>query len=175
MLSAINHEVLLAVYSLADSSGLASGISIFFAEWFPFLVLASVIVTVFLKEENEGEVFRVLVRTAFPTFVVWIIVVLIKHFYPSPRPFAELELTPLISVSDPFGSFPSAHAAVFGSIAGTMLVYRIRVARWYILSAILIAIGRVAVGVHWPGDVLTGILLGLAVGFAIAKLLLRKT
>ena len=173
MLSTMNHEILLALYSLATSSALASGVVIFFAQWFPFLVLISAVVYIFL-EENESDIVRILVRTAFPTLVVWLIVALIKHFFPSPRPFAaDLGITPLISVADPFGAFPSAHAAIFASLAGTMFAKYVRAGKWYLLGAILIAIARVAAGVHWPGDVLTGVLLGLVVGFIIAKLLLR--
>lgn len=173
MLSTINHDILLALYSLATSSAVASGLVIFFAQWFPFIVLISVVVYIFL-DENENEVVRILVRTAFPTLIVWLTVALIKHFFPSPRPFAsDLGITPLISVADPFGAFPSAHAAIFGSLAGTMFAKYGRAGRWYLFGAILIAIARVGAGVHWPGDVLTGIILGLAVGFAIEKLLLR--
>lgn len=173
MLSSMNNEILLALYSLAASSELASGVVIFFAEWFPFLVLISAVVYVFLKE-SESEVVRVMVRTAFPTLIVWLTVALIKHFFPSPRPFAaDLSISPLITVADPFGAFPSAHAAMFGALAGTMFAKQVNIGKWYLLAAIFIAVARVGAGVHWPGDVLTGILLGLAVGFSIEKILLR--
>ena len=173
MLSSMNHEILLALYALATSSALASGLVIFFAQWFPFLVLISVVVYIFLKE-NESETVRILIRTAFPTFVVWLIVVLLKHFFPSPRPFAaDLGIAPLISVADPFGAFPSSHAAIFAALAGSMFANRVRVGMWYLFAATLIAVARVAAGVHWPVDVLAGILLGLVVGFVIEKLLLH--
>lgn len=172
MLSTINHDVLLLLYSIATSSSIAGGLVIFFAQWFPFLVLISAVVYIFLRE-NESDTVRVLVRTAFPTLIVWLIVALIKHFFPSPRPFAaDLDILPLISVADPFGAFPSAHAAIFGSLAGTIFANHMREGKWYLLAAIAIGVARVGAGVHWPGDVLTGILLGLAVGFAIEKLLL---
>ena len=174
MLSSMNHDILLALYTLATSSALASGLVIFFAQWFPFLVLISVVVYIFLKE-NESDTVRILIRTAFPIFLVWLIVALIKYFFPSPRPFAaDLGITPLISVADPFGAFPSAHAAIFAALAGAMFANSLRVGIWYLFAAALIAVARVAAGVHWPGDVLTGIVLGLVVGFVVEKLLLRE-
>lgn len=173
MLSKVDHEILLALYALATSSTLASDVVIFFAQWFPFLVLISAVVYIFLKE-SESEVVRIMVRTAFPIFIVWLMVALIKHFFPSPRPFAaDLGIAPLITVSDPFGAFPSAHAAIFASLAGTMFANHFHVGKWFLVGAVIIAIARVGAGVHWPGDVLTGILLGFAVGFVIEKLLLR--
>ena len=175
MLSSMNHEILLALYSLATSSALASGIVIFFAEWFPFLIVASIVLYKFLTTEKEGEILRVLVRTAIPSLIVWVIVAFIKNIFPSPRPFADdLGITPLISVADSFGAFPSAHAAIFGSLAGTMFANHVRVGKWYLLGAIAIAIARVAAGVHWPGDVLAGILFGLLLGFGITKIIFAE-
>ena len=174
MLSALNHDILFSLHVLATSSTLTAGVVIFFAEWFPLLVLISIVVYEFLAVEKEEEVFRVLVRTALPSFIVWIVVMSVKLLFPSPRPFVEMEITPLISVADPFGSFPSAHAAVFGALAGTIFVNHFHVWKWYLISAILISLARVAAGVHWPADVASGILFGLLFGFIIAKLLSRK-
>lgn len=64
-------------------------------------------------------------------------------------------------------SMPSAHAAnAFGQAALFSLC--VRRLKWYLWAvAGLIAISRVFVGVHYPGDVLAGTVVGVAVGVAL--------
>ena len=63
-------------------------------------------------------------------------------------------------------SFPSDHATAAGAIAvGLLLTNR----RWGIVTAVLavvMALTRVYVGAHYPGDVLAGLALGGAVAAA---------
>lgn len=73
-------------------------------------------------------------------------------------------------------SFPSGHAA-FGAFLALVLVWfalrdvRIRALSWTLVGlaslwALLQAAGRVAIGVHYPSDVLAGLSLGFATGGA---------
>ncbi|WP_422753834.1 phosphatase PAP2 family protein [Micromonospora sp. WMMD708] len=60
-------------------------------------------------------------------------------------------------------SFPSNHATIAGALATAVLLLS---PRWGLLAAplaLLAAFSRVFVGVHYPHDVLAGLLLGLAV------------
>ena len=174
MFASVNHDILIFLYTLATSSDFFRAVFIFLAEWFPYLVVASVVIYESATQVKEHEIMRVIIRTAFPSFVVWVVVFFIKLFFPSPRPFAgDLGITPLVSVTDPFGSFPSAHAAVFSALAGTMLANHFHAWKWYLLAAILIALARVATGVHFPIDVLVGTVLGLFLGFFLSKILMR--
>jgi undecaprenyl-diphosphatase len=67
------------------------------------------------------------------------------------------------------GSFPSGHAA--GSFAFAAFVWSSdRRAGWPIVAfAFLVAISRVALGVHYPSDVAAGAVLGAALGWAGAR------
>jgi undecaprenyl-diphosphatase len=88
------------------------------------------------------------------------------------RPYSTLpHVLVLVSRSTDF-SFPSDHAVMAGSVtAGLFLVNR-KLAVVSLLAAGLMAFTRVYVGVHYPGDVLMGLLLGAAVSL-IGFLLLR--
>jgi undecaprenyl-diphosphatase len=71
-------------------------------------------------------------------------------------------------------SFPSGHAA--GSFAFAVFVSRLdRRAAWFAFPlATLVAVSRVALGVHYPTDVLCGALLGSAIGWVGSALYERR-
>jgi len=65
-------------------------------------------------------------------------------------------------------AMPSSHAAnAFGQAILFALLYA-RVRWWLVGLATLIAISRVFVGVHYPGDIIAGALLGTLVALAMA-------
>ncbi|MGE0041879.1 MAG: phosphatase PAP2 family protein [Vicinamibacterales bacterium] len=81
------------------------------------------------------------------------------------RPFDALDGVRVIDTRPVTSSFPSGHAA--SAVAGALAVSRIWPAAapvWWGL-AVLIAVSRVYVGVHYPFDVVAGALVGLLVGY----------
>lgn len=170
MFASLNQSLLLSLYTFTASYSLTTDLAIFFAEWFPYLVIISVLLYEIYAQDKEHKIVGAVVRTLIPSLLVWFSVMLFKYVYPAARPFAaDLGITPLVGVTDPFGSFPSAHAAVFGALAGAMLGNRFHGWKWYLLSALMIAIARVATGVHWPVDVIVGLCFGFVVGFLITR------
>jgi undecaprenyl-diphosphatase len=90
----------------------------------------------------------------------------VKPFFDRARPFDVLEIH-LIDARPASASFPSGHAAM--AMAGTLAVTRMLPHSGWILwpMAIVIAISRLYLGVHWPSDVAGGILLGFATGWLV--------
>ncbi|MBB3175962.1 phosphatase PAP2 family protein [Variovorax sp. Sphag1AA] len=86
---------------------------------------------------------------------------LIGHFWNRPRPFV-LGLGFLHLHHGPSASFPSSHATAYGAIAFSFLLMAGHRAFGCILLvlAVLVAVARVVVGVHYPMDVLFGLILG---------------
>ncbi|MHB8921646.1 MAG: phosphatase PAP2 family protein [Halothiobacillus sp.] len=90
----------------------------------------------------------------------------IKPILDVPRPPAVLaaDMMYLIGHRLDHGSFPSGHAVTAFTLAGLMIVGLRLSTSWtalVLLVASLLGISRMAVGVHWPTDVLAGSLIGL--------------
>ena len=89
------------------------------------------------------------------------------------RPFAVNPLVELLVVAPLDASFPSGHtavsfAAVFALKAGDSPLWKPA-----LVLASVIAFSRLYLYVHWPTDVLAGMLLGAALGYA-ANLAVKK-
>jgi undecaprenyl-diphosphatase len=84
---------------------------------------------------------------------------------PLSRPVPE----PLLETPSTY-SFPSGHATVAFACA-TVLALAVPRLRWWLYAlAALIAFSRVYVGVHYPGDVVAGAVLGVAIATALRML-----
>lgn len=79
------------------------------------------------------------------------------------RPFVAMPhvLTLVHHAADP--GFPSDHATACGALAVGILLASRRLGAVAALIGLLVAFARVYVGVHYPGDVLAGLLLGAVV------------
>jgi undecaprenyl-diphosphatase len=93
----------------------------------------------------------------------------ISHVWDRPRPYeAHAGAHTWVARShDP--SFPSDHASAAFGIAFAVLMFDRVAGALFVAAAALIGFGRVLVGVHYPGDVLAGALVGLASAVVVVR------
>lgn len=90
----------------------------------------------------------------------------LKHVFERPRPCADMEVHLLVNCGSGF-SLPSSHAA---NLFGQAFFYRTVApkSQFYLIAlAIIVALSRVFVGVHYPFDILAGAALGTIIGYII--------
>jgi undecaprenyl-diphosphatase len=89
------------------------------------------------------------------------------HAFNERRPFVALPHVLVLAHHSADAGLPSDHATLAGAVlAGLWFVDR-RLAVVATVVGLLLAADRVYVGVHYPGDVIAGALLGLAVATAL--------
>lgn len=127
-------------------------------------ILLAVVFLFFKKTRAAG--FAAVVAIALDFVIVNLI---LKNAVNRPRPWTEWEeiegFYAAFGVRKPTDtSFPSGHAAVCFAVAVAVLP-RLRLAALPVLfAAILVAVSRIYLCVHYPSDVLGGILIGSACG-----------
>lgn len=96
---------------------------------------------------------------------------LISHLWVRPRPYASHhDGLHLLSAPSADPSFPSDHAAAAFAIAfAVFLVWR-RVGIGFLVAATLIAVSRLALGMHYPSDVVAGMLVGWSSAALVVRL-----
>lgn len=88
-----------------------------------------------------------------------------------PRPYAVLNHLLLLVPPTLDPAFPSDHAVMAGAVAAGLWMVSRRLGVLATVAAVTMAAARVYVGVHWPGDVLAGLVLGAAVSLVGYRLL----
>ena len=95
----------------------------------------------------------------------------IAHVWDRPRPFtAHAAATHLLSAPSPDPSFPSDHAAVAFAIAFCVLAFSRWAGAGFLVAAAFIGLSRVALGMHYPSDVVAGVLVGWVSALLVVRL-----
>lgn len=157
--------------SLAVSLNQLTGVSDFidYIVWFSaeiLIVIIIALITLYLlrdKKPFRGQ--KYLFVILFAALFSWASSEVLNYIFPSARPFLVLEeIQPLFTVGG-YDAYPSGHTSFIFGFA-VMLVFFKRTAGLVVLFfAFIIGIARIASGVHWPIDIIGGILLGTSSAF----------
>ena len=161
------------INNLAGQWWLLDWLGIFLANYLAYFLI---IIAVFLLIKEKGwrqRIYFFCLTTLSVILARGIITEVIRFFYYQPRPFLILQLQPLIS-HNPTASFPSGHATAYFALALAIFYLNQKWGKWFLVAALLMGLGRIFVGVHWPSDILVGTLIGLGSALLIRKILPKK-
>lgn len=147
------------IHGLAGKSVILDGIGIFFAQ---FAIAAFPLFLFGVPRASRRETFvKLMIAIACAFFINTIIGAI---FFRS-RPFVTFGFEPLISLFLNGKSFPSDHTAIaFAWAAGLWQKNRV-LGFWCLLLALAIGVSRIFVGVHYPADIIGGIIVGIACSY----------
>lgn len=130
-------------------------------------ILAAVLMLCFKRTRKAGITALLALAIGFVCTNLFL-----KHLVARPRPWLDVAgLVALIEESDP-NSFPSGHTTCAFAFAGAL--WRTAPDKWMkwaaLTAAVLMGFSRLYVGVHYPSDVLVGVLVGLFAAWAAWRL-----
>jgi len=95
----------------------------------------------------------------------------IAHIWDRPRPYETHRATDyLLSTPSPDPSFPSDHAAAAFAIAFAVLAISRRGGLAFLIAATAIGLTRIALGMHYPSDVLAGAVVGWMAAMLVTRI-----
>src|SRR5206468_12590213 len=95
---------------------------------------------------------------------------LIATIWHRQRPFASHPSAHVWGARSHDPSFPSDHASAAFAIAFAVFLFDRVAGAVFLAAAVVVGVGRVLIGAHYPADVLAGVLVGLACAVVVARL-----
>ena len=169
----MNNTIFFFLYGLAHQSKIFDDTVIFFAVYFPYIVI--ILAGLFLlfhhevfRAENPFQVFlqkkKEILMVFFIGIIAYVADTIIKIIVHTQRPFDVFpQVHPLFAES--WYSFPSGHATFFMALAFSIFFLQKKAGYIFIVFALLIGVARIVAGVHFPIDILGGFLLGFLISY----------
>ncbi|TVX91839.1 undecaprenyl-diphosphatase [Paenibacillus agilis] len=158
-ISEVNHSLFRWVNDLGKEFPFLNPTFVFIAEHMVVLLALSVLVYWFTRDKNN----RMMILCASIAFICAFAIGKISGvFYSNYQPFYELNDVNTLVHKEKDNSFPSDHTILFFTYCFTFWLFKRGWSMLWVLLAVLVGISRIWVGVHYPLDVFTGILISLA-------------
>ncbi len=167
----MNTAIFQYLHSFAGQSIGFDAIIVFCAKYLPYIMVASLSLFFIFSKDRKRELKMILCAIASAVLARLVITEIIRYFYPVGRPFVVYQFTPLLY--DFASSFPSGHAAFFSALAMAIFFFHKKWGIAYFLGAIIISISRIMAGIHWPMDILGGLVAGIG-SAALVHFLIKK-
>lgn len=167
----MNEAIFKFFYGIAHQSHALDTTISFVAVWYGLIILATLFIYLYEHDDKRvgaKDIFVVLVSAV----TAWFLAHFLKNVFHTLRPFDALAwVKPLVSESG--YAFPSGHATFFMAVASALWFYHKNLAVFFGLSALLVGLARIASGIHWPVDILGGLVFGCAIGAIVNYIFVR--
>lgn len=154
---------------IAGKSFIGDALIVFLAEYLQHLVVAVLFLLLYVSFYTSREKWRIFQVVIVSIFVSRIVITeLIRMFYHRLRPYLEIPANNLLTESA--FSFPSGHAAFFFALAAAVYGFNKKWGIGFFGSAAVISISRIAAGVHYPSDIVGGMIIGILAAYVTAQI-----
>lgn len=124
------------------------------------IYMAFLILIAYLVLNKDERVVRVILVTG----ISFIAVSIFRHIYDEERPYTQYDFRPIIIKEKAGESMPSRHVFSAFVIAMTFGYFNWGLGACMLVLGIIMAVGRVVSGVHFPRDVIVGAMIGIISG-----------
>ncbi len=155
------------IHSFAGRSHTFDSVGYFFADILTYLLVFGGIYFLWKLRGWRQRIFGALEICLAVLISRGVITEIIRHFYAHPRPFQALGFTPLLTGENPWNSFPSGHMTALFAFVTILFFLNKKWGVWYAMLSLAVGIGRIYVGVHWPLDILGGMVIGILSGIFV--------
>ncbi|MFM2330601.1 MAG: hypothetical protein RLZZ26_108 [Candidatus Parcubacteria bacterium] len=155
------------INNLAGQSALGDQTIVFFGSYLAYVLIAFFVLIVLISHYSTLEKAYILGETGVSALIARFgVTEFIRLFIHRPRPFlVEHPVHQLLTESS--WSFPSGHATFFFAMATTIFLYHKRWGIFFYVMAVLVSLGRVAAGVHYPSDIIAGAIVGTLTAYGV--------
>ncbi len=159
-------------HNLTGHSQWVNWIVVFFAQYLVYILI--LVFVYFVLQAPQGR--RLYLFSLAILSVILsrgILTEIIHFFFFRPRPFVTLSFMPLIYQPSTEASFPSGHMTLLVPICLALWQLSRKKGAWFLGLTVIVGMARIASGVHWPSDIVGGLVIGAA-SFALVKLFFRE-
>ncbi len=160
----INNSIFNFLFTLSDNIYIAK-FSLFLSYPFTYgIILAVAVWAIFFSKRKMYNSSLLFLSGLFS----WIMAAVLKSIFMTSRPFHNLLITPLYPETG--YSFPSQHMAIFSALAISMFLINKKAGLVFSFIAILVGISRIIIGVHYPIDILGGLIVGVLISLIFIEI-----
>lgn len=157
----MNYELFQQINGLAGHSRLLDSLMVFLSDSVPYVAVLLMLYLWFIGNKHKGIKIRYTALYAVFSSIFALLINAVIHFvYYHPRPFVGHHVHQLVSHAAD-SSFVSDHTVLVFAIAWTLFIRNNPGKYIILLWATMVGLSRIYIGVHYPFDVIGGILLSL--------------
>lgn len=168
----MDYNLFLLVNNFAGKWICLDSLATFFAKYFIYFLVAGAIILFFSIKDKKEKIKYLILTLSSVILSRLIITEIIRLFWYRPRPFVAHAVNSLIEHSAS-ASFPSGHIAFLFALATAIYFFNKKFGIAFLIASFLIGLARIFVGVHWPLDILGGIIIGIF-SAVIVKLIMKR-
>lgn len=172
---AYDYEIFRIINGFADKDFFWNQPLVFFATYYPTLLIPVAFPIIFYLKKNTLPTFAFFYQALLSIILAGAFKWLIMQFYFRPRPFVNTEILTLLDQFPGSSSFPSGHTLVAFAIVGSVYFFSKKLALILGIISLFGSVLRIFGGVHYPLDILFGIIDGLVSAWIIAIIFQKTT
>jgi undecaprenyl-diphosphatase len=171
----VNENIFLFFNSFAGTSETIDLVIIFIARYLGFALMGVLLMYEWVRHKNGNKeaACRLLVSIGVAG-VVWIAAYIVKELVTHPRPFLVLDNAVNLIEHGGYDSFPSGHTVFFVALGSALYREGRSLGIFFLSVALVVGIARVVAGIHWPLDILGGIILGTVGAYLLGRSMRSK-